>query len=86
MVDMRLMLDRTYLVAKRSDVGFNVATIPLDFNAPSRGPFDPGYMGALFKTGEDLGKSATPFANEPPPYPGGSPTQSPDTEKAGASR
>jgi predicted acylesterase/phospholipase RssA len=85
-VDTRLMLDRAYLVAKRSDVGFNVASIPPTFNAPSRGPFDPDYMKALFQTGYDLGNSATPFGAEPPPYPGSSATQSPDPEKAGATR
>jgi predicted acylesterase/phospholipase RssA len=69
-VDTRLMIDRAYIVAKRSDVPFNIASIPADFNAPSRGPFDPDYMGALFQVGEQIGKSATPFANEPPAYPG----------------
>jgi len=82
-VDTRLMLDRAYVVAKRSDVGFNVASIPPGFNAPSRGPFDTGYMKALFQTGYDLGNSATPFSAEPPPYPG-SPLM--DPEKAGATR
>src|ERR1700728_1606157 len=69
-VDTRLMIDRVYAAAKRNEVGFNVATIPPDFNAPSRGPFDPIYMRALYQAGEHLGKSATPFANQPPPYPG----------------
>jgi hypothetical protein len=32
-------------------------------------------MGALFQAGEDLGKSATPFASRPPPYPGESKSQ-----------
>jgi predicted acylesterase/phospholipase RssA len=85
-VDTRLMLDRAYVVAKRSDAGFNVASIPPTFNAPSHGPFDTGYMKALFQTGYDLGNSATPFSAEPPPYPGSSSTQSPDPEKAGATR
>ena len=84
--DTRLMLDRAYVVAKRSDVGFNVASIPPSFNAPSRGPFDTEYMRALFQTGYDLGNSATPFRAEPPPYPGSSSTQSVDPEKAGATR
>jgi predicted acylesterase/phospholipase RssA len=85
-VDTRLMLDRAFVVAKRSNVGFNVASIPPTFKAPSRGPFDPGYMKALFQTGYDLGNSATPFSAEPPPYPGSSATPSVDTEKAGATR
>jgi predicted acylesterase/phospholipase RssA len=69
-VDLRLMLDRTYVAAKNSGVGFNAATIPADFNAPSRGPFDPNYMKALFDVGFAQGKSAAAFATTPPPYPG----------------
>ncbi len=76
-VDTRLMIDRIYLAAKRSGVGFNIATIPQSFSAPSRGPFDPKYMGALYQTGYELGKSATPFGTEPPPYPGSAPIPMP---------
>jgi predicted acylesterase/phospholipase RssA len=68
--DTRLMLDRVYLAARRSGVGFNVAAIPQNFSAPSRGPFDPDFMGALYRTGFELGKSATPFRAAPPAYPG----------------
>ena len=68
-VDLRLMLDRTYVAAKNSGVGFNAATIPADFSAPSRGPFDPNYMKALFDVGFAQGNSAAAFANAPPPYP-----------------
>ena len=75
-IDTRLMLDIAHTVANRSGVPFNVAAIPPGFNVPSKGPFDPGYMGPLFQTGFELGKSATPFANEPPPYPSGTPPQS----------
>ena len=83
-VDTRLMMDRVYVAAKRSGVDFNAASIPPDFHAVSRGPFDPVYMGALFKVGEDIGKSATPFANRPPPYPGGPSSQPHDPETTGA--
>jgi hypothetical protein len=68
MADLRLMLDRAFVAAKNSGIGYNVAAIPANFFAPSRGPFDPQYMGALFNAGYDLGKSATPFAAAPPPY------------------
>jgi predicted acylesterase/phospholipase RssA len=68
-VDTRLMIDRTYVAAKRWGVGFNVATIPANFNVPSRGPFDSVYMKALFQVGYEQGKSANPFATKPPPYP-----------------
>jgi predicted acylesterase/phospholipase RssA len=69
-VDLRLMLDRAYIAARNSGIGFNAATIPADFHAPSRGPFDPNYMKALFDVGYAQGKSAAPFATAPPPYPG----------------
>jgi predicted acylesterase/phospholipase RssA len=85
-IDTRLMMDRIYLAAKRSGVPFNVATIPPDFSAISRGAFDPKYMTALFQAGYDLGKSTTPFSAEPPPYPAPPMLQPADPLKAGASR
>jgi len=85
-VDTRLMIDRAYLAAKRSGVDFNIASIPAGFNAPSRGPFDPDYMSALFQLGETQGKSATPFANEPPAYPGRPIAEPTDTAKTGANK
>ncbi len=85
-VDTRLMLDRAYLAAKRSGIGFNVATIRQSFSAPSRGAFDPDYMRALFQTGYDLAIGATPFSAEPPPYPGPPAPQPQDPEKTGANR
>jgi predicted acylesterase/phospholipase RssA len=84
--DTRLMIDRVYLAAKRSGIGFNVASIPQSFSAPSRGPFDPDYMRALFQAGFDLGKSATAFSTVPPPYPGAATPQSGNTGKSGANR
>ena len=70
--DLRVLLDRAYMAAKNSGIGFNVATIPPSFNAPSRGAFDPDYMKALFNVGYDQGKSLNPFAAEPPAFPGSS--------------
>jgi predicted acylesterase/phospholipase RssA len=83
-VDTRLMIDRAYLAAKRSGVDLNVASIPAGFSAPSRGPFDPDYMTALFQLGENLGKSATPFGSAPPPYPGPPAPPVQDPQKTGA--
>jgi predicted acylesterase/phospholipase RssA len=83
-VDTRLMLDRAYVAAKRSGIGFNVAAIPSSFNVPSHGAFDTTYMGALFQAGYDLGNSAEPFSNEPPTYPDRPAVQSGDSEKTGA--
>ncbi|MGB6964644.1 MAG: patatin-like phospholipase family protein, partial [Xanthobacteraceae bacterium] len=74
--DIRLMLDRAFIAAKNSGIGFSVASIPANFSAPSRGAFDPDYMKALFQTGYDLGKSGDAFAKEPPSFPGGASTQS----------
>jgi predicted acylesterase/phospholipase RssA len=85
-VDTRLMLDRAYLVAKRSGISFNVASIPPSFNAPSRGAFDPRYMKALFDAGYDLGKSSNPFDTVPPPYPGAPELSPPNPEKTGANK
>ncbi len=65
----RVMIHRAYLLAKRAAIPFNLATIPASFNAPSQGAFDTEYMKALFNAGFEQGKSATPFANEPPPAP-----------------
>lgn len=81
-VDLRLMLDRTYIAAKNSGIGFNVAAIPASFNAPSRGPFDPNYMKALFDVGYGQGKGASAFANSPPPYPGQPTIDSNDNAKS----
>jgi hypothetical protein len=82
-VDTRMMLNLAYVVAKRSGVGFNVAAIPQTFNVPSKGPFDPEYMSALFQVGYDQGRSANPFSTVPPPYPGAPPPRSSQNEKAG---
>lgn len=83
-VDTRLMLDRAYLLAKRSGIGFSVASIPASFNAPSRGAFDPDYMKALFQAGYDLGKSPSPFSAVPPAYPGAPAPEPQDPGKTGA--
>lgn len=85
-VDTRLMLDRAYLVAKRSGIAFNVASIPPTFNAPSNGAFDPKYMKALYDLGYDLGKSSSPFDSVPPPYPRAPEASSPNSEKTGANK
>jgi hypothetical protein len=80
------MLDRAYLLAKRSGISFNVASIPPDFSAPSHGAFDPDYMRALFQAGVEQGKSATPFAAAPPPYPAAPAQPSQHSENTGANR
>jgi hypothetical protein len=83
--DLRVLLDRAYVAAKNSGIGFNVATIPPSFNAPSRGAFDPDYMKALFNVGYDHGKSENPFAAEPPAFPA-SPANGMSDPQPGANR
>jgi hypothetical protein len=61
----RIMIQRAYVAAKQSNIGFNLATIPESFNEPSRGAFDTAYMKALFQVGFDLGKNGAAFAHEP---------------------
>lgn len=39
---------RMYVTTKRDGVGFNLAYIDSDFTLPYKGPFDQGYMRALF--------------------------------------
>jgi predicted acylesterase/phospholipase RssA len=85
-VDTRLMIDRAYEAAKRSGVGFNVATMDPNFDVPSHGIFDPQYMTALFKAGFEQGKGAHPFASEPPPYSRQPMLRLPESEKTGANR
>ena len=83
--DLRVLLDRAYVAAKNSGIGFNVATIPPGFKAPSRGAFDPDYMKALFNVGYDQGKSENPFAAEPPAF-AGSPANGMSDPQPGANR
>jgi len=68
-VDLRTMIDRAFVAANNSGIGFNVATIPASFSVPSRGAFDPDYMNALYDVGFAQGKSAKPFATAPPAFP-----------------
>jgi hypothetical protein len=60
------MIERSYLLAKRSGTSFNLATIPLNFNQPSRGAFDTEYMKALFTLGVEAGTKGDAFVHEPP--------------------
>ena len=57
----RIMIDQAYAAAKRSGVGFHLATIDPKFSAVSRGAFDPDYMKALFNFGSEQSKSGLAF-------------------------
>ncbi len=62
----RVMIHQAYLAAKQSGVPFSLATIPTNFNEPSRGAFDTEYMKVLFNVGFEQGKNGTAFVSEPP--------------------
>jgi len=83
-VDTSLMIDHAYLLAKRGEVEFNVASIPATFDFPIKGPFDPSYMKALFQVGFDQGTGSTAFAAQPPPPPSGPTPQPSHVQKTGA--
>ena len=63
----RVAIDRSYGMAKRSGIGFNLAVIE-GFDHPSRGAFDPDYMQALFQFGYEHGKSGGKFLHEVPDF------------------
>jgi hypothetical protein len=54
-----------YGSAKISGADFHVTWIGRDFDAPYPGPFDPGYMKALYQYGYDLMKAGDAWENKP---------------------
>lgn len=61
-------LYRIYQTAQRDHVGFNLAYIGPDFNAPHSEEFDRKYMTALYQYGHKLGAAGYPWAKYPPGY------------------
>lgn len=59
---------RMYTLARRDGVDFNLASIGEDFTVPYKGPFDPGYMQALFAYGYEKGRAGHPWRKVPPGY------------------
>jgi hypothetical protein len=59
---------RMYVTTKRDGVGFNLAYIDSDFTLPYKGPFDQGYMRALFEYGYEKGKAGYHWHKTPPGY------------------
>lgn len=59
---------RIYLTTKRDGIAFNLAYIDEDFTLPYKGPFDKGYMRALFDYGYQMGLAGYPWKNTPPGY------------------
>jgi hypothetical protein len=59
---------RMYTLARRDGVDFNLASIGEDFTVPYKGPFDPGYMQALFAYGYERGRAGYSWRKVPPGY------------------
>ena len=59
---------RMYLITRRDGVDFNLASIGDDFTVPYKGPFDKGYMNALFAYGFEKGRAGYPWQKSPPGY------------------
>jgi predicted patatin/cPLA2 family phospholipase len=59
---------RMYLITRRDGVDFNLAAIGDDFDAPYKGPFDKGYMHALFEYGFKKGRAGYRWQKFPPGY------------------
>jgi hypothetical protein len=57
-----------YLITRRDGVDFNLASIGDDFTTPYKGPFDQGYMRALFAYGFEKGRAGYPWQKTPPGY------------------
>jgi hypothetical protein len=57
---------RIYTTTRRDGVDFNLAMIEPDFQEPYKGPFDQGYMTALFEYGRTKAKGGYPWRKVPP--------------------
>ena len=57
---------RIYDTTRRDDIGYNLAYIGRDFNAPRPTPFDPAYMRALFDYGYQKAVRGYDWAKRPP--------------------
>jgi hypothetical protein len=59
-------INRIYDMAKRDGAAFKLTSIPPSFNVPSKQPFDPVYMRALFGTGYKMAKEGSAWVDTPP--------------------
>lgn len=59
-------LARMHSRARADNIDYNLAAIPVDFNAPHPKPFDQAYMQALYDLGLSLGRGGYPWAKAPP--------------------
>jgi predicted patatin/cPLA2 family phospholipase len=61
-------LYRIYVLALRDGIDYNLASIPIDFNVPSQGMFDPVFMQKLFNLGYEMARNGYPWEKYPPGY------------------
>jgi predicted acylesterase/phospholipase RssA len=59
-------LNRMYARARDDGIDYNLAAIPLEFEAPHPKPFDRTYMQALYDFGLGLGRGGYPWIKSPP--------------------
>jgi hypothetical protein len=57
-----------YLIAQRDGVAYNLASIGDDFDVPYKGPFDQGYMRALYDYGLNKIRGRNVWQKVPPGY------------------
>jgi predicted patatin/cPLA2 family phospholipase len=61
-------LYRIYVLSLRDKIDYNLASIPIDFNAHSEGMFDPVFMQKLFNLGYEMARNGYPWEKYPPGY------------------
>jgi hypothetical protein len=64
-------LYRLYVYAKRDNIDYNLAFIPIDFTMKPKSFYDKNYMNALFEKGYEMGKKGFPWNKFPPDYDSG---------------
>lgn len=69
-------LYRIYVLALRDGLEYNLASIPIDFDAPSQGMFDTEFMQKLFSLGYEMARNGYPWGKYPPGYEPGSASHS----------
>ena len=69
-------LYRIYVLALRDGLDYNLASIPIDFDAPSQGMFDMEYMQKLFNLGYEMARNGYPWEKYPPGYQPATPSNS----------
>ncbi len=62
---------RIYDKARADNIDFNLASIPMTFNAVRQAPFDGAYMQALYKVGRELGRNGYAWSKTLPMPPAG---------------